>query len=82
MKATSPRKLEWAAQWAYSSKLKQAAQVLLETPRASISEVDEKPKDQSEFEFQIAEAYWNLHWIKHVKLFDLAPYKGQSMGVL
>ena len=41
-------RLEWAAQWAYNSKLKEAAQVLLEAMKNPAPKVNEKPKPKQE----------------------------------
>jgi len=75
-------RLEWAAQWAYNLKLKEAAQVLLETMNASPSQPEKasKPEPVSEVEKAIP---INMTLEKAgTILWPFAPYKGQPMGIL
>jgi hypothetical protein len=77
-------RLEWAARWAYNSKLQQAAKVILGSINHSIpvTEVEEKPealivniKDspiETGISFDQASS----------TLWPFSPYKGQPMGVL
>lgn len=76
-------RLEWAAEWAYNSKLKQAAKVLLESTNHKLpSQVEEKtilPDDKEkdtgiEIEIPLDKAR-STSW-------PFAPYKGQTMGTL
>ena len=75
-------RLEWAAQWAYSTKLKEAAKLLLESLNHSSTEaeeeqptVDTKAKDAGiEIGISLEKAGSTL-W-------PFAPYKGQLMGTL
>jgi hypothetical protein len=68
-------RLKWAAQWAYSPKLKEAAQVLLyqQSPRATPQQVSLQAKP---FELGISlEDAQKTHW-------PFNPYKGEQMGSL
>jgi hypothetical protein len=77
-------RLEWAAQWAYNPKLKQAAQVILESaffslPIAAVEEmskaIDNKEKDPG---IPIGISLDSAHSTP----WPFAPYKGRPMGAL
>jgi hypothetical protein len=74
--------LEWAAQWAYNIKLKEAAQVLLEGMKASPTQAEFAPKPEPVKEIDKAIPV-NMPMEKaRTVTWPFAPYKGQSMGVL
>jgi len=75
-------RLEWAAQWAYSTKLKEAAKLLLESLNHSSTEaeeeqptVDTKAKDAGIVIGISLDKAGSTLW-------PFAPYKGQLMGTL
>jgi len=75
-------RLEWAAQWAYNSKLKQAAQVLLEVMKIPAAKVEEKLKSAHELSLNNSLPI-NITLDKaRTTLWPFAPFKGQQMGVL
>jgi hypothetical protein len=69
-------RLEWAARWAYSSRLKQAAKVLLETGKPKEPVLDQQ--NASEMPIKIG---MRLDQARAIK-WPFAPYKGQPMGEL
>ncbi|MGD0750500.1 MAG: hypothetical protein ABSA23_03720 [Anaerolineales bacterium] len=73
-------RLEWAAQWAYNSKLQQAAKVLLDT---------EKPIEQALEKQNVSNTSQQSHFEIGMRLdracatkWPFSPYNGQPMGVL
>lgn len=69
-------RLEWAAQWAYSPKLKEAAKVLLVAQQISSEKVQPKESTQPDLKLGITlEKARSMLW-------PFPPYKGQPMGQL
>jgi len=76
-------RLEWAAAWAYSPKLKQAAKTILES-------LNQLPAPKTEIELQIPESNPKKTGIEidisldkaRSTLWPVGPYKGQAMGAL
>lgn len=77
-------RLEWAAQWAYNPKLKQAAQVILESvffsPQIAVVEEMSKAMDNrgKEVEIEIGISLDHAHSTR----WPFPPHKGQPMGKL
>jgi hypothetical protein len=80
----SKERLEWAARWAYNSKLQEAAKVILEaidcaSSAATIKEQSKAPgvigKDST---IKVGISFDKAH----ATLWPFPPYKGQPMGVL
>jgi hypothetical protein len=75
-------RLEWAAQWAYNPKLKQAAQVLLENMKSIALKIEEKPKlAQAQPTDNALPINISLEQARTTS-WPFAPYKGQPMGTL
>jgi hypothetical protein len=71
-------RLAWAAQWAYSHKLKQAAQVLLEEVDAPAPKVEERPKLAQEKSMPIKVSLDKAR----ATPWPFSPHKGELMGQL
>jgi hypothetical protein len=76
-------RLEWAAQWAYNFKLKEAAQVLLDAMKTPTPQVEEVVKPVTT-EIQIDNSIpINMTLDKAREMpWPFPPYKGQPMGTL
>lgn len=75
-------RLEWAAQWAYNLKLKEAAQVLLQAMNASPARAEQVSKTEEVKEIEKAVPI-NMTMDKARAIaWPFAPYKGQPMGAL
>ena len=76
-------RLEWAAQWAYNPKLKEAAKLILETIyHTSVTRSIEKPQaSDAKVEAAEIEIGISLEQARSI-IWPFAPYKGQSMGTL
>ncbi len=77
-------RLEWAAQWAFNSNLKQAARVILESMKTSPLEtkVEKKPKSV-EVQTPVTSLEIGITLDKaRTTIWPFAPYKGQLIGSL
>jgi hypothetical protein len=75
-------RLEWAAQWAYNHKLKEAAQVLLDSMKSPVPKLEAKPNPTQESQLTKSLPI-NITLDKARAMpWPFSPYKGQLMGVL
>ena len=75
-------RLEWAAQWAYNYKLKEAAQVLLEAMKNPAPNVNEKPEPKQELRVDSSLPIGITIEKARATPWPFIPYKGQLMGEL
>jgi hypothetical protein len=73
-------RLEWAAQWAYNAKLKQAAKILLDATKVDLL-ADANEKAANSGQSQSLQIGISLEKARET-LWPFSPYKGQPMGAL
>src|SRR6266540_3597697 len=71
-------RLEWAAKWAYSSKLQQAAKLILEAQNHSSTTVTAVENEKKDAGIEVGVSLDQAR----LTLWPFPPYKGQQMGAL